>query len=185
MKTGWISLILLLIFAFGCAPSQAGGQEEDLAQSTPLAPPSQETLSTPLSDLPQGDPTAMTPTTPAGTGLQSLVEKAKEDLAQRLNIVLTEISLLEAKAVVWPDASIGCPRPGMRYKQVPEDGAMIVLQAGGIKYEYHNGGSRGLFLCEKAYKEPTPQAQIDILNLTPTNPEAPTPDSGIPPGEGQ
>ena len=80
--------------------------------------------------------------------MQSLIEKAKEDLAQHLTVATTEINLVEAREVVWPDASLGCPQPGMKYKQVPEDGALIVLQAQGTVYEYHNGGSRGLFLCE-------------------------------------
>jgi hypothetical protein len=100
---------------------------------------------------------------------------------------LTQISLIEAKAVTWSDASLGCPQPGMRYKQVPEDGALIVLQANGIIYEYHSGGNRGLFLCQKASKEPAPP-QIDLLDLlTPSpgssDPDAPTPDNSIPPGE--
>jgi hypothetical protein len=78
----------------------------------------------------------------------------------------------------------------MQYKQVPEDGALIVLQVGGINYEYHNGGNRGLFLCEKATAKPEPLPKIDFFNLTPsssseTNPGAPTPDNSIPPGENQ
>jgi hypothetical protein len=185
MRTVWISLIILLVFAFGCAPSPAGGPSE------PLAPPAQETLSPILTDSPsQGDPIEMNPTTPADAGLQNLIERAKEDLAQRLNVLLTEINLMEAKAVVWPDASLGCPQPGMRYKQVPEDGALIILQANGINYEYHNGGSRGLFLCQKSTKDPNPPPQLDLLNLTPvrtdpSNPGAATPDNSIPPDENQ
>ena len=74
------------------------------------------------------------------SGLESLIEKAKEDLGQRLSIDVSQINLLEAEEVTWPDASLGCPQPGMRYKQVPEDGALIVLEAQGTTYEYHNGG---------------------------------------------
>jgi hypothetical protein len=178
MRTLWISLIILLVFTIGCAPSQAGAQNEDLEPSAPLAAPS------------QGDVIEMTPTTPVEAGLQNLIERAKEDLAQRLKIVLTQISLIDAKAVVWPDASLGCPQPGMKYKQVPEDGALIVLQVNGINYEYHNGGNRGLFLCQKSTKDPNPPPKIDLQNLTPSrvdpsNPGAPTPDNNIPPGENQ
>lgn len=185
MRTAWISLSILLLFAFGCAPSQAGGSEE------PLVPPTEATLLPALTDSPsQGDTTEMAPTTPADTSLQNLIERAKEDLSQRLNTVLTQIELIEAKAVVWPDASLGCPQPGMLYKQVPEDGALIVLRVNGITYEYHNGGKRGLFLCQKAQKDPSPPPKIDFLNLTPStpgssDPDSPTPDNSIPPGEGQ
>lgn len=178
MRILWISVIVLLTVAFsGCASSQA----VDSPPSDPLDPPSQgESV----------DSMEITPTTPADSGLQNLIERAKEDLAKRLNIVLTQISLIDAKAVVWPDASLGCPQPGMRYKQVPEDGALIVLQVDETTYEYHNGGNRGLFLCEKTTAKPEPFPKIDFFNLTPsspdeTNPGAPTPDNSIPPGENQ
>jgi hypothetical protein len=181
------SQILLLIFTFGCAPTQA----EDLAPSEPQSRPVEETSAPAVSDPSfQGDSTEMTPTMPAPAGLENLIERAKEDLAQRLNIVLTQINLIEAKAVVWPDASLGCPQPGKLYKQVPEDGALIVLQVNGTNYEYHNGGSRGLFLCERTYKNPLTPPKIELKDLTPflqdkNNPTPPTPDRNIPPGEDQ
>lgn len=92
-----------------------------------------------------------TPTglSPVESGLENLVRSAKEDLAQRLSINLEQIDVVEARSVVWPDASLGCPLPGMAYKQVPQDGALIRLRAGGSVYEYHSGGTRGLFLCEQ------------------------------------
>jgi hypothetical protein len=69
MNTLWILLMILLVFASGCAPSQAGGQAEDLGPSTPLAPPSQEPLTTPLSDSPNEEGSAqMTSTTVIATG---------------------------------------------------------------------------------------------------------------------
>ena len=103
---------------------------------------------------------------------------------------MAQIDLIEAKSVVWPDASSGCPQPGMRYKQVPENGALIILQAQGTAYEYHNGGTRGLFLCEKTYKDPYTPPKIDLNDLTPSlrdknTPPPLTPDNSIPPGEDQ
>jgi hypothetical protein len=178
MRILWISAIVLLSFAFsGCTASQA----VDLPPSDPLEAPAQEE---------NGESIEMSPTIPAESGLENLIERAKTDLAQRLNIVLSQIDLIDAKAVVWPDASLGCPQPGMLYKQVPADGALVVLQVDGITYEYHNGGTRGLFLCEKSKEKPSPPPQIDFFNLTPsssggTNPGAPTPDNSIPPGEDQ
>jgi hypothetical protein len=123
--------------------------------------------------------------TPDTSGMESLIEMAKKDLAQRLSISVGVISLVEAKPVVWPDSSLGCPQPGMAYLQVPEDGAVIVLQFDGISYEYHNGGSRGLFLCEKNSKEPALTPKLDLFNLTPSKSDPPptTPDNSIPPGE--
>jgi hypothetical protein len=104
-------------------------------------------------------------------GLESLIDQAKEDLAQRLSMEIDEIEVLEAKAVVWPDASLGCPQPGMRYKQVPMDGALIRLQAEGKVYDYHSGGGRDPFLCEQPLKlqKDTPP-QLDLFKLTPGSP---------------
>jgi hypothetical protein len=117
---------------------------------------------------------------PEADNQNPLVLQAKEDLADRLGVPMSEIELLSFEEVVWPDSSIGCPQPGMRYKQVPYDGALIRLSADGQVYDYHSGGSRGPFLCEKAYKEPEKPTPIDITKLTP-----PAPDNSIPPGEDQ
>jgi hypothetical protein len=65
--------------------------------------------------------------------------------------------------------------------QVPEDGLLIRLQAGDQTYEYHSGGFRDPFLCERIYKDPNPLPKIDFFNLTPSS--STTPDNSIPPGE--
>lgn len=123
-------------------------------------------------------------------GMQALVTKARQDLAQRLSISDSQIMLIEAQEVVWPDSSLGCPQPGMAYLQVPEDGARIIFEVDGSKYSYHTGGSLGLFLCEMVYKDPYTPSQIDITTLTPVtpaknNPTPPLPDNSIPPGGDQ
>jgi hypothetical protein len=115
------------------------------------------------------------------SGMEILIEKAKEDLARRLSIPSTQIILVEAIPVVWPDASLGCPQPGMKYIQVPEDGLLVRLQAGEQMYEYHSGGFRDPFLCEQMYKDPNPPPKIDFFNLTPSG--STKPDNSIPPGE--
>ena len=122
---------------------------------------------------------------PADAGLQNLIEKAKADLAQRLKISVNEITLVEATSVVWPDASLGCPQPGMAYIQVPEDGLLIKLQVGDQAYSYHSGGFRDPFLCETVYKDPNPPPKIDFFNLTRPAPSSGTPDNSIPPGGDQ
>lgn len=92
-------------------------------------------------------PTIPTPSNPA---LQKMVTQAKEDLAQRLAIKVEQIELVEARAVVWPDGSLGCPRPGMVYIQVQQDGMLIRLRVGKSVYNYHSGGTRPPFLCEQS-----------------------------------
>ena len=123
----------------------------------------------------------MPPVNSTDTSIQNpLVSHAKEDLAERLGIPITDIELLSFEEVVWPDSSLGCPQPGMRYLQVPSDGALIRLSAEGQVYDYHSGSNRGVFLCEKAYKDLKKPTPIDLTKLTP-----PAPDNSIPPGEDQ
>ncbi len=74
-----------------------------------------------------------------------------------------QITVVSAEAVVWPDASLGCPQPGMRYAQVPVDGALIQLEAAGRVYPYHTGGNQvEPFLCEQTGKPPrvTPDPRL-------------------------
>ena len=92
------------------------------------------------------------PSTPAAPGLQSLIEKAKEDLAERLSISITQINVLEAKEVVWPNSSLGCPQPGLAYADVLIPGYLILLNNNNQDYEYHASKSLEVNYC----KIPTP-----------------------------
>ena len=82
-------------------------------------------------------------------GLASRVALAVADLAERLGVPESEIEVISAQPVVWPDSSLGCPEPGMQYAQVATDGALIELRFDGTTYSYHMGGSTyEPFLCE-------------------------------------
>jgi len=86
-------------------------------------------------------------------GLRPSVARAVEDLAARTSVDPAAITVVSAKLVVWPDTSLGCPQPGMRYLQVPQDGALIELAVAGRSYRYHMGGNRiQPFLCEGSRK---------------------------------
>jgi hypothetical protein len=76
------------------------------------------------------------------------VEGARHELAARLGIDASEVSVSSAAAVTWPDSSLGCPQPGMAYAQVVTPGYLIVLEAGGRHYEYHAGRDGKVFYCE-------------------------------------
>lgn len=76
-----------------------------------------------------------------------LVQQAINDLARRESISPASIELLSFEEVVWPDTSLGCPQPGMRYRQVLQDGASILLRFSAGERVYHSGGSRPPFWC--------------------------------------
>jgi hypothetical protein len=87
--------------------------------------------------------------------LQPLIDHAVQDLTGQLPLAAlsTNVEVLEARSVVWPDAGLGCPAPGMVYIQVPVDGTLIRLRVGNQVYEYHSGGRRAPFLCSQPQKE--------------------------------
>jgi hypothetical protein len=85
---------------------------------------------------------------PEAPAQKALVAQAREDLTRRLAPRADEIRLVKFKEVVWPDRGLGCPQPGIAYPQVPQDGVLIVLRAGGRSYDYHAGAGRAPFLCE-------------------------------------
>jgi hypothetical protein len=76
------------------------------------------------------------------------LEIAKADLARRRAVAPEAIQVIEVRDVTWPNRGMGCPQPGMAYKQVPVDGLLIRLESGGQIFEYHSGGNRAPFLCQ-------------------------------------
>ena len=86
---------------------------------------------------------------PSSDEFSPLVRHAKQDLARRLDVEVVRIEFVESISVIWPNGSLGCPRPGMRYTMMLVEGALIRLAFEGRVYQYHAGGARGAFLCEK------------------------------------
>ena len=71
-----------------------------------------------------------------------VVDLAKNDLAERLNIPLSQIQLIKQEKVDWPDTGLGYPEKGKMYAQVITPGFRIVLKAEGRLYEYHSDYER-------------------------------------------
>ncbi len=71
-----------------------------------------------------------------------VVDIAKKDLAQRLNITAREIKLIKQELVNWRDTSLGYPEKGMMYTQQITPGFRIILEARNKTYEYHSDYKR-------------------------------------------
>lgn len=95
-----------------------------------------------------------------------VTQLAIDDLARRLRIRPEEIKVVRVEEVDWPDGSLGCPQPGMRYKQMLVNGTFIQLKVGDNVYNYHGGGARRPFLC-KSKNELLPE---DLRGAPPHDP---------------
>jgi hypothetical protein len=144
----------------------ANGQDETKKDS----PPVKESDSTAASDLRvdsvptvKSEPESLSKTVeekiPLGPGLQRLADLAMQDLGSILGLEQGEIEVVQAAYVTWRDSALGCPQPGYQYMQVLTNGSRIRLRANKQVYQYHSGGNRPPFLCEKPSKtEPLPYA---------------------------
>ncbi len=142
MKRGHVwGIIGLAIVGLGlgaCAPGRP--EASPLEGFSPLPAPAHSTPTVPT-DI-GGSPTVTLPST-----LEEIVEQARRDLAARLGRAVAEIRVVEARAVTWPDSSLGCPEPGRMYLQVLTPGYRVILEAGGQRYAYHAGRQGPPFLC--------------------------------------
>ena len=132
------------------APTQPSTATPQAPSLEPTSPFVQITKNIPPTVTPKETTVSQSPlpSNEIDPNLEPLIQLAVKDLAGRLNIPEDQIEVLSAQAVVWSDPSMGCPAPNMRYIQIPQDGTLIRLQAGGQVYEYHSGGNKPPFLCE-------------------------------------
>jgi hypothetical protein len=70
--------------------------------------------------------------------------------AGRAGVAAADVVVSMARAVQWPDASLGCPQPGMAYAQVVTAGYHVQVSAGGSVHDYRADASGSFFVCEEA-----------------------------------
>jgi hypothetical protein len=112
--------VLVMLVTAACAPSALG---------TPT--PASSAVASPSSN-PQAQPA---------------IDAAVRDLTARVNVASSDVHVEQAEAREWSDASLGCPQPGQLYAQVITPGYLIVLSAGGQRYEYHADARGRAILC--------------------------------------
>lgn len=67
---------------------------------------------------------------------ESAVERAKEDLAERLNVSESEIEATDITETDFPNMSLGAPEKDEMSAQMITTGWIINLRSGGNHYEY-------------------------------------------------
>jgi hypothetical protein len=73
---------------------------------------------------------------------EAIVEHARADLAQRLDLDRDGIEVRSVEEHAFRDTSLGVPEPGQMYAQAITPGYVIWLRAKGKAYEYHGTGER-------------------------------------------
>ncbi len=119
------------------------------AVSNPPSSPPTSTRTGAVSNPPSSPPLATPSLAPPPPAVQTWINHAQKDLAQRLGIATNEIELVSFETKTWPDSSLGCPQPGMRYLQVLKEGYLILLRAGNDLYNYHGSSGTPPFLCQQ------------------------------------
>lgn len=76
---------------------------------------------------------------PAAGAPPEMIAAVRGDAATRAGVAVSAVKIESAQSVTWPDASLGCPRPGMLYPQVLVPGWRVIVVAGGKTYAYHAG----------------------------------------------
>jgi hypothetical protein len=126
-RVGRVAVVALLL-ALGACGAEETAQPEPEPEETSM--PSEET---PGTEVPGS-------TSPAA-------REAVADLAKRLDVAESDVSVDSVEEVTWRNGSLGCAQEGMMYTQALVDGSRIILSVDGTTYEYHQGQGR-VFWCE-------------------------------------
>jgi len=175
MKINWISpLALLMLALLGCSLPQAvvghsptlpvtgGGPQGNPAQA-PSPNPDKNLVE--LADTPEASDMTSLP-----LDKDRLVDLAKYDLAGRLKIYPSQITLFKTMEITWPNISAGCnSNPGQILTKGRVYGYRVWLESSGTEYVYHVGETGQVIPC----LEPNPGANNPLL----MKPSGPTQDS--------
>jgi hypothetical protein len=149
MKTCQSLLIVLLLLALtGCVASETIMEE---SPTLPITRPTNKLLSTLTPAQPTLGDNTMNPLlpTPSTSGLEGLIEKAKEDLAQRLGVSVDNITVA---AVIGQEFSTDAFYCRTSKERIPREesplvvsGQSILLRALERQYEYHASDQTVIF----------------------------------------
>jgi hypothetical protein len=155
MRSPWVLLIFLLSLVLGsCGVSQAA--TEQAPELPPSSPPKIASENSPDNPL-QLEPTPELTIMPSTPPVEKFVALSKKDLASRLGIEADKINLVKSTEMIWLNAALGCPRPGVFYPQGRVPGFQIWLEVEGSEYVYNTDFNGTVILC--------PELNPDIPNL--------------------
>ena len=93
---------------------------------------------------------------------QQQIAHCKRDMAEKLQIDESEITVASVQAVTWRSGAMGCPKPGMMYTQALVPGMLIMLNAGDQSYRYHASTDGEPSYCPNQRAESPAASEADI-----------------------
>jgi hypothetical protein len=82
--------------------------------------------------------------------LQKAIDAALADAANRLGVPRAQLRAARVERREWPDASLGCPQPGMMYAQVITPGYLVVVAGASKQLEYHTDTRGRAVFCRES-----------------------------------
>jgi len=121
MRKILINLILTILVIIACTP-QTPTEPPSIFINDPARPTRPVSTATPVS---------------SGKPLSPLEKMVVEQLAKNLGLQINAISVVSNKSFEFGDSCLGMTMPDLMCAQVVTPGRIIVLEADGVKYEYH------------------------------------------------
>ena len=135
-------LIIFLVFLSGCGKPTLAVNKPTNEPSTPLQTATQILPTAALQPAreitPVVSPSAEVFSTPvSGGGYPQPVVQSQADLAQRLNISIEQIQVVDIVPKDWSDSCLGISEAGVMCAQMITPGFLVILSSGTTRYEYH------------------------------------------------
>lgn len=161
-----MSLVLLALAACNtAAPVASPSPRPAPTTSAATLPPASTPVPTPSAAVTSSPP----PTARAATPLPSfelpdlvgevpgeILLQIMQQVASATGTDLRDLEIDEARAVTWPDGSLGCPEPDQMYTQALVDGYWVVIIAGGETYDFRVGANGQFKFCPPGRGVPPP-----------------------------
>jgi hypothetical protein len=130
----WSLLLGAVLLLGGCAAA------DDADQAPQRTTPRQETVVTTDDTgqrLPERVPAGeLPPQTVTGEVPSELLGPIVADAAERRGVAAADIAVVTDQEMLWADGSLGCAEPGEVYTQAQVPGYWVVLEAGGVAFDY-------------------------------------------------
>lgn len=147
-----VALVLVLpagatSIACGAGDRSTNDASETTATTTVGSPLSPDRTVAP-DRRPEPVPSSSEPPAVTGEVPEGLLDEIIADAAGRLDVEASELVVVRAETVTWPDGSLGCPEPGIVYTQALVPGYRVVLEADEQQLDYRVGRQGSFRLCE-------------------------------------